>query len=221
MESAQRHVISGVSTRCSSFPRRVAATLAVLLLASCAAKTTLPDTPSGTPPSAAITVVSTAATTSSASGTQLTVYSTAVSQDRVIRVRPVVQKYTAESPTQLSQYPVADRVTPGDGNTYQLGPAILEAQLFSEVLVTSSSATDVVLSFKLNRDGLAELLWGSASTECAGSRTLCPLQEVAVFSGDVFAFRAALQELSVSRGVLQLGTKLDAAGAQKIAQLFS
>lgn len=221
MESAQRHIISGVSTRRSSFPRLGAATVAVLLLASCATKTALPDTPSGTTPSAVITVVGTAAATSSASGTQLTVYSTAVSQDRVIRVRPVVHKYTAQSPTQLSQYPVTDLVTPGDGYTYKLGPAILEAQLFSEVVATSSSATEVALSFKLNSDGLAELLWESASAECAGSRTLCPLQEVAVFSGDVFAFRAALQELAVSPGVLQLGTKLDAVRAQTIAQIFS
>lgn len=221
MESAQRHVISGVSTRRSSFSSLSAATLAVLLLASCAAKTTLPGTPSDTPPAAVITVVGTAAATSSALNTSLTVYSTTVSQDRVTRVRPVVQKYTAQSPPQLSQYPVADLVTPGDGYTYRLGPAILEAQLFSEVLVTGSSATEVVLSFKLNSDGLAELLWESASAECAGSRKLCPLQEVAVFSGDVFAFRASLQELSVSPGVLQLGTKLDAVRAEKIAQIFS
>jgi hypothetical protein len=101
-----------------------------------------------------------------------------------------------------------------------LGPAILEAQLFSEVVVTSSSTTETVLSFKLNNDGLAEMLWRSSFKECAGSRSLCPLQEVAVFSGDVFAFRASLQELSVSAGVLQVAKELDATQARAVADLF-
>lgn len=223
METATLSTSSGVSTRHLFLHRLSAAAILTLLLASCATKTALPVAPSDTPAptTSSSSVSSTAAATSSALNTPQTIYSTTVSQERVIHVRPVEQKYAALPSVQTTKQTGADLVTPGDGYTYQLGPAVLEAQLFSDVLVTSSSATEVVLSFKFNSDGLAELLWKSAATECESSRPLCPLQEVAVFSGDVFAYSASLQDLSASLGVLQLGTKLDAVRARSIAQVFS
>jgi hypothetical protein len=191
--------------------------VAIVLLGSCATKTTLPAAPDVAPIST--TATSTVATSPAVSESS-TSYSVVVSQDRVTRVRPVLQKSSADSSAQLSQQPVADLITPGDGYTYQLGPAILESQLFSEVLVTNSSATEATLSFRLNSDGLAEMLWQSASTECAGSRDLCPTQELAVFSGDVFAFQASLQDLTVSSQLLQLTTRLKATQARSIAGVF-
>jgi len=223
MEKAPHRTSFTVSTGLLFLRRLSAVAVLTTLLASCATKTALPVAPNSTTATTAksSSVGSTAAATSSTLNTPQTTYSTTVSQGRVIRVRPVEQKYAALSSVQLPQQPGADLVTPGDGYTYQLGPAVLEAQLVSDVLITSSSATEVVLSFKFNSDGLADPLWQSASTECAGSRILCPLQEVAVFSGDVFAYSASLQDLAVSLGVLHLGTKLDAVRARSIAQVFS